>query len=224
MTIKMKKQLLVYLSQEMIDKLNDVQGSLPDVNKSRMVERILYHSLFNKNQIREIFPDYKKMGTIQNIDDKNKKIVLTEVDKINVNNKIAILISYNRHDFDISEEAERFLTEEGGFAWGSTINIDFDKAPRFFWCYIHEKGTNEITYKGVIDKFHCRSSRTPKIWKELQKYRDDPNEECPQKKILFLIELKQLKTPVKIEEFRKYKDNKQVHLAALRNFVWVKPI
>ncbi|HII65230.1 TPA: hypothetical protein HA295_00455, partial [Candidatus Woesearchaeota archaeon] len=87
-----------------------------------------------------------------------------------------------------------------------------------------EKGTNEITYKGVIDKFHCRSSRTPKIWKELQKYRDDPNEECPQKKILFLIELKQLKTPVKIEEFRKYKDNKQVHLAALRNFVWVKPI
>ena len=53
-----------------------------------------------------------KRSVSRTITDKNKKIVLTEVDKINVNNKIAILISYNRHDFDISEEAERFLTEE----------------------------------------------------------------------------------------------------------------
>lgn len=217
----MKKQLLVYLSEEVNDKINDAQSKLPDLNKSRIVERILYHILSN-NKIMEIFPEYEKMSNTINLNDKNTKVILAKADKINVDYKVAILISYNPYGFDISE-AEKFI-KKGGFAWGSTINIDFDKAPRFFYCYIHEKGTNIVKYKGVIDKFHCRSSKVPKIWKELRDYREDPNDEYPNKKILFFIKLDELKRPVEIKELRKYKDNEPVNIAALRNFVWVKPI
>lgn len=148
------------------------------------------------------------------------------MDEINLNdehfkNKVdtqrAILISYNPNEFNVDMAIE-YIEKIGGFGWGSSINLNLNKCPRYFYCYIHEKYTDMVRYVTIIDKLSSRSSKTEKIWKELKDFR---KENIANKLVLFLRIIE--KKEISIENFKKINGDK-IHLAALRNFVWVKPL
>ena len=214
----MTKKILVYMNDRVSERINVIQESVGIHNKSAFIERVMSNIIFDDEKIKFIFPEFK--GT--------KKIEEAKMEEININDEDftkkvdvekAILISYDINWFDIGK-AKEYILKERGFGWGTPINLNLNKCPRYFYCYIHEKKSKPpiVTHVAIVDKSSSRSSKIEKIWKELERFR---KENKPNKLVLFLRSIKDDNIPIK--NFKKLNGDK-IDLAALRNFVWVKPL